>query len=101
MTLCSSPVWGGIGQTCQNAEVLLLNVLPCPGMSSWVSLERSHPRNSSSLEAVGSYRIVWEAPHLGHLHLCLPALVVPFFFILWPQEAQNTVFIRIPSQRQI
>ena len=53
-TLWTSPVGTGMGHTRQNSAVLLLNVLPCPGIESWVSFEVSHARNSSSLAAVSS-----------------------------------------------
>ena len=43
-----------MGQTRQNPAVLLLNVLPWPGIESCVSLEVSHARNSPSLAAVPS-----------------------------------------------
>ena len=53
-TLWTSPVGAGMGHTRQNSAALLLNVLPCPGVESWVSFEVSHARNSPSLAAVSS-----------------------------------------------
>ena len=91
----------GIGHTAQNSEVLLLKDLPCPGMSAWASFDSSQERNSSSLAAVVSYLIAWEPPQPVHLHLCLPAVVCPFLFILAPQAGQSTVFIRVSLERQI
>lgn len=82
-----------MGHTRQNPAVLLLNVLPCPGIESWVSFEVSHARNSPSLAAVSSYENVVEAPQDPHLHLWDPALVFPFLFIAAPQEGHLTVFI--------
>ena len=42
------------------------------------------------------YRLTEEAPQALHRHLCLPALVLPFFFIREPQYGHFIAFIRIP-----
>lgn len=84
----ASPSGSGIGQYAQNSEVLRLNVLPCPGISSWVPLERSRPGNSSSRAARQAYETVADAPHDRHLRRCLPAPVAPFLFMGVPQVGQ-------------
>ena len=89
----TSPVTGGSGQTCQNSAVLLLKVLPAPGMSACLFLDSSQPRNSSSLLAELSTRPVALAPQDLHLHLVFPALVFPLRFIASPHEGHLTTFI--------
>ena len=42
-----------------------------------------------------------ESPHDVHLHLCLPALVNPFFLSLAPQTAQTLCFIADPSEQTV
>ena len=42
-----------------------------------------------------------EAPQEPHLHLCEPALVLPFLFIAAPQEGHLTAFIREPRFRRV
>lgn len=75
-----------------------MNVLPPPGMSACLFLESSQPRNSSSLLAELSILSTRLAPQALHLHRVLPALVVPFLFILPPHEGHLTTFMfELPS----
>ena len=94
----ASPVNGGSGQTRQNSCVRPLNVLPPPGMPACLPLESRQPRNSSSLLAKLSILSTRLAPKALNLHRMLPALVVPFRFILPPHEGHLTTFI--PSSRR-
>lgn len=84
-TRWNSPSGTGMGQTSQNSAVLRLKVRPAPGISSCVSFDRSHDRNSSKRAAVSSWRTVVDAPQAVHLHLCAPEEVLPFLFVGPPQ----------------
>lgn len=56
-----------------------------PGIAAWESLERSHPRNSSSLVAVSSYLTVADAPQAVHLHRRDPDEVLPLRLVRPPR----------------
>ena len=75
----------GLGQTSQNSAVLRLKDRPPPGIVACESLERSHPRNSSSLVAVSSYLTVVDAPQAVHLHRWDPDEVLPLRLVRPPQ----------------
>lgn len=79
------PSGTGMGQTSQNSAVLRLKDRPPPGIAAWESLERSHPRNSSSLAAVSSYLTVVDAPQAVHLHRWDPDEVLPLRLVRPPQ----------------
>lgn len=75
-----------MGQTSQNLAVFRLKVLPPPGMSAWRPRPSSHPRKAPRSFAALSILWVELAPQEAHLHRVLPALVLPFLFILAPQR---------------
>ena len=52
------------------------------------ALERSHPRNSSSLVAVSSYLTVVDAPQAVHLHRWDPDEVLPLRLVRPPRWGQ-------------
>ena len=84
-TLWTSSTHSGMGQTSQNTAVLRLKDRPPPGIAAWESLERSHPRNSSSLVAVSSYLTVVDAPQAVHLHRWDPDEILPLRLARPPQ----------------
>lgn len=69
----------------QKAALLVLR-------SAIESLERSHARKASNAFAELSILRTDDAPHDLHRHLCVPAGVLPFFFIFAPQEAHFGLF---------
>ena len=77
-----------MGQTSQNSAVLRLKDRPPPGIAAWESLERSHPRNSSSLAAASSYLTVVDAPQAVHLHRWDPDEVLPLRLVRPPQQGR-------------
>ena len=85
-TLRGDSTFGGMGHISQNLAVFRLKVLPPPGMSAWRLLVSSQPRKESSSFAELSILRTELAPQEVHLHRVLPALVLPFLFILAPQR---------------
>lgn len=69
----------------RNSAVLRLKDRPPPGIAAWESLERSHPRNSSSLIAVSSYLTVVDTAQAVHLHRWDPDEVLPLRLVRAPQ----------------
>ena len=69
----------------QNSAVLCLKERPPPGIMACESLERSHPRNSSSLVAVSSHPTVVDAPQAVHLHRWDPDEVLPLRLVRPPR----------------
>lgn len=77
----------------QNSFVLLLNVLPDPGIELCVSFENSQDKNSFNRIEVLSLECARLIPHPLQRHLCLPEEVNPFFFIGVPQTGHDLLFI--------
>ena len=86
-TLWTSSTHSGMGHILQNLPVRRLKPLPPPGIERMVSLPSRHPRKASRSALSVLYLTTDEPPHDVHLHLCLPALVNPFFLSLAPQTA--------------
>ena len=86
-TLWTSSTHSGMGHILQNLPVRRLKPLPTPGIERMVSLPSRHPRKASRSALSVLYLTTDEPPHDVHLHLCLPALVNPFFLSLAPQTA--------------
>lgn len=86
-----------MGQIGQNLEASLRKLRPCPGISSWEDLPRSHPRKASSSLAVVSLPWTALAPQALHRHLCVPAPVLPLRFMGSPHDGHLFVFIRTPA----
>lgn len=91
-TSCSSPVAEAIGQILQAHAVLRQNVALLVFRSAIASFDSSHLRNAASCFAPLSCLRTLDAPHLGQRHLWVPALVLPFPFILAPQEPHFGLF---------
>lgn len=81
-----------MGQISQNALDLRLKVRPPPGMSAWEPFDISQPRKAESSFAALSWRWTALEPHSTHLHLCVPAPVLPFVFMRAPQTGHSFVF---------
>ncbi len=79
------PSGASVDQTSQNTAVLRLKDRPPPGIAAWESLERSHPRNSSSLVAVSSHLTAIDAPQAVHLHRWDPDEILPLRLARPPQ----------------
>lgn len=65
-------------------------------MSACLARERSQARNAESCLAALSILRVVLAPQEVHLHRVLPALVLPFLFILAPHRGHVFDFIAEP-----
>ena len=100
-TLWTSSTHSGMGHILQNLPVRRLKPLPPPGIERMVSLLSRHPRKASRSALSVLYLTTDEPPHDVHLHLCLPALVNPFFLSLAPQTAQTLCFIADPSEQTV
>lgn len=76
---------GTIGHIFQNRWVRSRKVRALPLSSACESLPKSQDTNALSHLDDVSFLMTAELPHDLHLHLCVPALVLPFFFISAPQ----------------
>ena len=71
----------------------LLKLLPWPGMFLWTSFDVSQARKAFRSLAATSLAWTAEDPHSRHLHLWVPAEVLPFRFMGWPQTGHLFIFI--------
>lgn len=97
MTPLGSSTLGDIGKIAQKWEALLLKALPPPGMSAFLLPVSSQPRKAPGSFAALSILRTELAPQEVRLHRALPALVVPFPFILAPHGGHAWALIAGPA----